>query len=131
MAIALGDRRAAPVVGNATAIGRVIRNLLDNAIHHAPVGSTVRIAVATDAGGPRVRGRRRGAGVPADFSHHAFERFARADPSRTRATGGAGLGLAIARGLVEAHGGRIWIEPPPGGHVAFQLPCHLTREEPR
>ena len=67
-----------------------------------------------------------GPGFPAEFSAHAFERFARADPSRTRATGGAGLGLAIARGLVEAHGGRIWIEPARpdrvGGRVVFQLP---------
>ena len=52
-----------------------------------------------------------------------FERFARADPSRSRATGRSGLGLAIARGLVEAHGGRIWIEPDTGGQVAFQLPA--------
>ena len=122
VAITFGAEGRTPVVGNATAIGRVIRNLLDNAIHHAPIGSTVRIAVAMDAGGPRVRVVDEGQGFPADFSTHAFERFARADPSRTRATGGAGLGLAIARGLVEAHGGRIWIEPPPGGHVAFQLP---------
>ena len=124
--IALGTAGRAPVVGNATAIGRVIRNLLDNAIHHAPVGSTVRIAVAAESaesGGPSVRVLDDGPGFPPDFSAHAFERFARADPSRSRATGGAGLGLAIAHGLVEAHGGRIWIEQPPGGRVAFELPA--------
>ena len=67
-----------------------------------------------------------GPGFPAEFSRHVFEPFARADPSRTRATGGAGLGLVIARGLVEAHGGRIWIEQPDGARtgarVAFDLP---------
>jgi signal transduction histidine kinase len=123
VSIVLGTAGRAPVVGNATAIGRIIRNLLDNAIHHAPVGSTVRIAVDDDAGRPSVRVLDDGPGFPPDFSPHAFERFARADPSRSRATGGAGLGLAIAHGLVEAHGGRIWIEQPPGGHVAFELPA--------
>jgi signal transduction histidine kinase len=113
----------APVVGNPTAISRVIRNLLDNAIHHSPPGSVVRISVARDAAGPRVRVVDDGPGFPPDFAPHAFDRFARADRSRTRATGGSGLGLAIAHGLVEAHGGRIWIEPPPGGHVAFDLPA--------
>ncbi|MGH9270458.1 MAG: sensor histidine kinase [Ilumatobacteraceae bacterium] len=112
----------ATVVGNTTAISRVIRNLLDNAIHHAPAGSVVRIQVTRDPGGPRVRVVDDGPGFPPDFAPHAFERFARADRSRNRATGGIGLGLAIAHGLVEAHGGRIWIEPPPGGHVAFELP---------
>ena len=113
--------RACTCRGNPTALGRVIRNLIDNAIRHAPSGSEVRVEVE----------RRRqtvghvvdqGPGFPADFSAEAFERFTRADASRTRTTGGAGLGLAIARGLVEAHGGRIWIEGPPGGRVAFELP---------
>lgn len=109
-----------PVTGNATAIGRVIRNLLDNAIRHAPTGSTVEVVVDR-AQRPTVRVIDEGPGFPPEFTSHAFERFARADPSRTRATGGAGLGLAIARGLVEAHGGRIWIEDAPGGTVAFEL----------
>jgi signal transduction histidine kinase len=112
----------APVVGNATAINRVVRNLLDNAIHHSPPGSVVHITVARDTNGPRVRVVDDGPGFPAEFAARAFDRFARADRSRSRATGGAGLGLAIAHGLVEAHGGRIWIEPPPGGRVAFDLP---------
>ena len=110
-----------PVEGNATALGRVVRNLLDNAIEHAPGGSVVRVVV-DGSERPRVRVIDQGPGFPAEFSAHAFERFARADPSRNRETGGAGLGLAIARGLVEAHGGRIWIERPPGGRVAFELP---------
>ncbi|MBA3289327.1 MAG: HAMP domain-containing histidine kinase [Acidimicrobiia bacterium] len=112
------------VDGNATAIGRIIRNLIDNAIRHAPDGSTIEVAVAED-GAPTVRVLDDGPGFPAGFSARAFERFARADVSRTRATGGAGLGLAIARGLVEAQGGRIWAENRPSGgvRVSFTLPA--------
>jgi two-component system sensor histidine kinase BaeS len=117
--LAAGARVAAE--GNATAIGRVIRNLLDNAIRHAPEQSTIVVSVSTD-GDPTVRVVDQGPGFPADFEAQAFEQFTRVDVSRNRGTGGAGLGLAIARGLVEAHGGRIWIEPSAGGEVAFALP---------
>jgi signal transduction histidine kinase len=110
------------VAGNASALGRVIRNLLDNAIRHAPPDSEIRVIVRS-AGGALVRVVDEGPGFPAEFAAQAFDRFARADPSRNRSTGGAGLGLAIARGLVEAHGGRIWIEQPPGGRVTFELPA--------
>ena len=112
---------ALTVSGNATAISRVIRNLVDNAIRHTPEGSRVEIVI--DGPAPTVRVIDEGPGFPAEFSGHAFDSFSRADPSRTRTTGGAGLGLAIARGLIEAHGGRIWIEQPPGGRVAFELPA--------
>ncbi|MET0459890.1 MAG: HAMP domain-containing sensor histidine kinase [Ilumatobacteraceae bacterium] len=109
------------VTGNPTALGRVVRNLLDNAIEHAPPGSAVRITLD---GGTRARVRvvDDGPGFPVDFADRAFERFTRADDSRARASGGAGLGLAIARGLVEAHGGNIWIDAPPGGRVTFDIP---------
>ena len=113
---------AVPVDGNASAIGRVIRNLLDNAIRHAPEGSVV--AVSVDGRGvPTVRVVDEGDGFSPAFADQAFNQFSRADPSRTRVNGGgAGLGLAIARRLVEAHGGRIYIDPPPGGRVTFQIP---------
>jgi len=109
------------VQGNPTALGRVIRNLVDNAVRHAPAGSEVRVEVSAD-GKPSVTVVDEGPGFPDGFSDEAFEHFTRADASRNRTTGGVGLGLAIARGLVEAHGGRIWIEAPPGGRVAFELP---------
>jgi signal transduction histidine kinase len=108
--------------GNPTAIGRVIRNLIDNAIRHAPDGSSVVIVISTERGAT-VRVVDEGPGFPRGFEARAFEDFTRADESRSRTTGGAGLGLAIARGLVEAHGGRIWIEPSVGGEVAFAIPA--------
>ncbi|HWM19092.1 MAG TPA: HAMP domain-containing sensor histidine kinase [Ilumatobacteraceae bacterium] len=119
--LALAATARVRVQGNPTALGRVIRNLIDNAVRHAPSGSEVRVEVSAD-GKPSVTVVDEGPGFPAGFSAEAFERFTRADASRTRTTGGAGLGLAIARGLIEAHGGRIWIEGPPGGRVAFELP---------
>jgi signal transduction histidine kinase len=60
--------------------------------------------------------------VPREHQERIFEPFARLDGARDAGAGGAGLGLAIARGLVEAHGGHIWIEQPPGGRVSFDLP---------
>lgn len=105
---------------NAAAIGRVLRNLLDNAIDHAPPGSTVQVEVRDD-GQPIIRVIDAGSGFPDDFAASAFDRFTRAEPSRNRANGGAGLGLAIARGLIEAHGGTIEIEPDAGGRVAIRL----------
>ena len=108
--------------GDAAALGRVVRNLVDNAIRHAPAGSGVEVSVGTAADGPWVRVVDAGPGFPTEFAAVAFDRFSRADPSRTRDTGGAGLGLAIAQGLVQAHGGEVWVEPPPGGRVAFRLP---------
>ena len=55
-------------------------------------------------------------------TRRAFDEFVTDDPARSRTTGGAGLGLAIARGIVDAHGGSIWADPGPGGRVTFSLP---------
>jgi signal transduction histidine kinase len=123
--LALRSPGGVRIDGNATAIGRVLRNLVDNAIRHAPPDTAVDVLVDSEPA-PTVTVVDRGPGFPTEFAGHAFVPFARADVSRTRATGGAGLGLVIARGLVEAHGGRIWIdhvEPSAGGRVVFELPA--------
>lgn len=106
---------AAPAEVDPTGIGRVLRNLVDNAISHSIAGGTVTIEVGDN--GFRVVDE--GAGFDPGFRNRAFEHFTRADPAR--GGGGAGLGLAIARGIVEAHGGRIDIEDGPGGRVVVEL----------
>ncbi len=108
------------VLASERELGRVIRNLLDNAIRYAPAASRVRVEVGN--GGPvaTVRIVDQGPGFPDKVD--VFESFTKGDAARTRTHGGAGLGMAIAKGLVEAHGGSIAIEPGPGGRVAFRLP---------
>jgi two-component system sensor histidine kinase BaeS len=129
ISIALRCNEDVRVDANARALGRVIRNLLDNAVRHAPAGSPVVVSIAR-TGVVTVRVTDEGPGFDAEFAPLAFDRFSRADQSRNRSSGGAGLGLAIARGLIEAHGGRIWIEPPPGGTVAFELPPAMSVRTP-
>jgi signal transduction histidine kinase len=109
------------VVGSPKDLSRVIRNLIDNAIRYSPHGSTVQVEVVEGATA-RVSVTDDGPGFAPDFIQSAFDSFTRDDPARTRAAGGAGLGLAIAKGVVEAHGGRIWAEPGPGGRVVFEIP---------
>ena len=118
--VALSSPSRVIVATEPEAVGRVIRNLLDNAIRHAPGGSAVTVTVASDDGAT-VTVRDEGDGFSPDFVDSAFDSFSRSDASRTRATGGAGLGLAIAKGFVDALGGEIWAESGPGGVVAFRL----------
>ena len=121
--LALEADRPVRVMGDPEALGRVTRNLIDNAMRQAPQGSTVRIAVALeDGGGGLVRVLDEGPGFPEGFVERALESFTRADLARAREDGGAGLGLAIARGFIQAHGGDVWVQPGPGGKVAFRLP---------
>ena len=115
------DARARPVVDTEpSAVSRVMRNLLDNAIRHAPERSTVRIVLDDDEGST-VAVCDEGPGFSDDFVAVAFDSFSREDAARTRETGGAGLGLAIAQGFVDALDGDIWAEPGPGGRVTFRL----------
>lgn len=113
---------AVTVLGGATALGRAIRNLVDNAVRHSPPGSEVIVRVTSDSGG-EVAVLDEGPGFSGDLLDSVFESFVTGDPARARANGGAGLGLAIARGVVEAHGGSIWADAGPGGRVGFRLPA--------
>ena len=103
-----------PVLIDAARIQRVLRNLLENALRHTPAGGTIILRSRRDGDAVAVEVADDGEGIaPADLPH-VFERSYRGDPARTRRGGdepaGAGLGLTIARGLVEAHGGHIRVE---------------------
>ena len=115
------DRRVT-VDADGSQLARVIRNLLENAIRHAPDGSVVLVQIAEHPGVATLRVVDQGDGFPPDFREHAFEPFARADPARDLRTGTAGLGLSIARGIVAAHGGTIAVADGPGGIVEVALP---------
>ena len=108
-----------PVIMDAQQIGRVLSNLVGNALRHTPSGGTVRVQASAQPGGARVEIQDSGEGIPAQDLPHVFERFYRGEKSRSRATGGAGLGLAIAKGIVEAHGGTIGVESQPGQGTRF------------
>jgi len=101
-------------------LGQILRNLIANALTHTPRGGGVTLearAAAGAGGGPaavELQVRDTGAGIAPEHLPHVFERFYRADPSRSRATGGAGLGLAIVRHLAEAQGGDVRAESEPG-----------------
>ncbi len=103
-------------------LARVVRNLLENAIRHAPEGSVVLVQIDEASGAATLRVVDQGPGFPSDFKDRAFEPFTRADPARNTSTGTAGLGLSIARGIVTAHGGSIGVGDGPGGVVEVLLP---------
>jgi signal transduction histidine kinase len=103
------------VPGDSQRLGQVLGNLLNNALRHTPAGGTIRIVLQPKDGMVQLAVLDTGEGIPAEDLPFIFDRFFRADRSRSRETGGSGLGLAIARQLVEAHGGRIWAESPPQG----------------
>jgi signal transduction histidine kinase len=104
-------------------VERVLMNLLTNALRHTPSDGSVAVRAETLLGEVRVAIEDTGEGLDAEARARMFERFWRGDRSRT--SRGAGLGLAIARGLVEAQGGRIWAEDREGGgaRICFTLPA--------
>jgi signal transduction histidine kinase len=105
-------------------VQRVLLNLVTNALRHTPSDGSVLVSARRRAEELEVSVEDTGAGLSPEAQQRMFERFWRADVSRARVGGGAGLGLAIAQGLVEAQGGRIWAEnrPAGGARFAFTLP---------
>jgi len=120
-------------------VGQVLRNLLNNAVTYTPPGGEIIVtarAVGSDTSatlstGVEVSVQDTGIGIAPEHLPYIFERFYRADRSRARATGGAGLGLAIVKQLVEAHGGRVWVESEvgKGTTLTFTLPAARQAKE--
>ena len=110
-------------------IAQVLRNLLANAARHTPPGGRIEVGASGSGGEVTVVVTDSGHGIAPEHLPHVFERFYRADPSRARATGGAGLGLAIVRSIVEAHGGTVGVASEPGRGAAFRFSLPVARAD--
>jgi signal transduction histidine kinase len=108
-----------PVTMDVQRMGRVLSNLVGNALRHTPAGGQVKITAGRDAQWVTVEVVDTGEGIKPEDLPYVFDRFYRGEKSRSRATGGAGLGLAIAKGVIEAHGGQIGVESLPGNGTRF------------
>jgi signal transduction histidine kinase len=132
MGRAISDVRLEPDVPDDVAveadperIHQVLFNLVDNAVRFTPPGGEIRIIAREREGRVEIRVADTGVGIAAEHLPRVFERFYRVDPSRSRDDGGTGIGLAIARSIVEAHGGKIVAESDPGrgSMFTFDLPA--------
>ena len=111
----------ARVMGDPDRLAQVLDNLLDNAIRYSPEGSVIVVDVCQSGNEIQCSIKDNGMGIPEKHLPFIFERFYRADSARDRQTGGAGLGLAIARALVESQGGKISAESPSGQGTTFRF----------
>jgi signal transduction histidine kinase len=118
------DGEVPPVLCAPEQVERVLVNLVSNALRHTPSDGSVAVRLEPGSADVRVSVEDTGEGPTPEALRRMFDRFWRADEARTTGRGGAGLGLAISRALVEAQGGRIWAENRPGGgaRVSFTLP---------
>ena len=130
--LAFGDRPPGVVLGAAPAerfaqvdpdrIRSVLNNLLENALRHSrPGGGPVRVSVEAESAVSQVRVADDGPGIPPEDLPRLFEPFFRVDRSRSRTTGGYGLGLSLCRRIMEAHGGTVEARNRPGGGAEFTL----------
>jgi two-component system OmpR family sensor kinase len=122
--VALHAAHAVTVVANEGQLRQVLVNLLTNARVHTPQGTPIDVTVGVEQGWAVMRVHDHGPGIPAEHRQKVFDRFYRADPSRSRATGGSGLGLSIVSSIVAAHGGQIRLDSQPGEgtRVEVRLP---------
>ncbi len=117
-----------PVIGDAQRLAQVLLNLLSNALQHTPPGGQISVSAQRAGAEIHVAVRDTGEGIPREDVPHVFDRLYRADRARSRDVGGSGLGLSIARSLVEAHGGRIWAESELGEGATFTFALPLGED---
>ncbi|MDX8410333.1 MAG: ATP-binding protein [Mariprofundaceae bacterium] len=118
------------VTGDEDRLGQVIFNLLNNAYKHTPKDSTISLNLSVSGDMATVEVIDQGEGIAPDHLPHLFERFYRADSDRNRAAGGAGLGLAITKRIVEAHNGGIEVESSSTG-TCFRLQLPMSGSNPQ
>ena len=118
------------VLANPDAMRMVIRNLLDNAIKYTPAGGQITLHATTHKGLVQISVSDTGPGIPAEHLLRIFDRFYRVDKGRARNQGGAGLGLALVRSIVEAHGGTIMVESVPGQGSTFTVSLPALKQGP-
>ena len=114
------------LTGDEEALKRMLLNLLDNAVKYTPAGGRVNVSLTTHDHAAQVVVTDTGIGIPPEDQAHVFDRFYRVDRARTRAAGGAGLGLAIARHIVAAHGGTLAVNSAPGRGSSFIVTLPLS-----
>jgi signal transduction histidine kinase len=111
------------VLADVSRLQQVLNNLLDNALRHTPAGGSITLLLTEETALAHLTVQDSGSGIPAEHLPHVFERFYRVDRSRSRITGGTGLGLTIAKAIVEMHGGHIKVSSSeiPGQGAAFTV----------
>src|SRR5581483_6787365 len=123
----------APVVGwwDRHRLEQVLQNLLSNAIKYAPQGGRIGVTVVAAPAAAQVSVRDPGVGIPPEALPRLFSRFFRVEQAEASSVQGLGLGLYISKALIEAHGGRIWVESTPGAGSTFffRLPYAMAEEE--
>jgi two-component system, OmpR family, sensor kinase len=125
------NERVPIVLGDESRLRQVLSNLMTNALTHTPPGTPVTVGVATEPGWAVLSVTDRGPGLDAQDAQRVFERFYRADSSRTRARGGTGLGLSIVAALTAAHGGVADLNTAPGAGAVFRIRLPLAHQAPR
>ena len=115
------DKGLLPVIMDARRVQRVLYNLVQNSIRHTPPDGTIYLQARDTGAEVQVQVVDSGEGIPRQELERVFEWSYRTDRSRSRLSGGAGLGLSIAKGIVEAHGGRIWVESQEGTGSTFSF----------
>ena len=115
-----------PVRGDAGRLREVLQNLLDNAVQYTPAGGQIHVSLALRDHQAVFTVTDTGIGIPQAEQERVFERFYRVDAARSREAGGTGLGLSIAKHIVEAHGGRIWVESAVGQGSRFHFSVPLA-----